>query len=242
MAYHNFTMSVPSNATPGSPWPSPHSGWFSNGDEIIPYEGPPIPVSAITKGSVKLAMLLNAQALHDGFNVAFLDLDPTVIGTEQRDGRSRFPGKLLMNSSGQIYQFKENSECTEQHEDVYTYITTSLTSKSLALPSTGRFWNSWGIRHRMTCQANNLLYLQQASVASETEPKFKQITVYGYIMPPREGRGPLPLSREVEDYTTLPLELDELFGLVLEARGERGEEKNSDLIEAIKKVVRDNCQ
>jgi len=226
-------MSVPEKVTPNSPWPSSHSGWYSRNRDITPYEGPPIPISAITEATVKVAMFLNAQTVANGFNAAILAVDPEILGGRKSGSGSTRTCKFVLDAAGQLHQFLDKN-------DSYDYITKTLASQALRLPSTGSFRNTWGIHHEVTCRPIDILYLPQGS-----EPKFHQVAVYGYIMPYTDepdmqpSRGPLPLSKEVGDYTTLPPELDELFGLVLEACSRPSAEvKNKDLIEAIREVVK----
>jgi len=47
------------------------------------------------------------------------------------------------------------------------------------------------------------------------------------------------LENKTAGFETLPAVLDELFGLVLEASGRISEEKNSELVQAIKDIVRE---
>jgi hypothetical protein len=157
--------------------------------------------------------------------------------------------KLLLDSAGEISRILHKEDKGET-SDIYTRVTKMLTPQVLHLPSTGRFRNTWAVQHTRTCQANDILYLLQDanSNVTEAEPWFKQTTVYGYVMPTTDSsgggsqsRGSLPLSKQVGDYTSLPRELDELFGLALEAgKYQRGSGvKNGHLIEAIRKIVKE---
>jgi len=234
-------MSVPENVilSGESPWPSPHSGWYTNKRDITPYDGPPIAASDITRQSIRLAIFRNAQAVEEGFEVALLEMGPSSYA-----GRAE---KLVLDPSGELYRILQKEDKGDT-SDVYTRITRTLTPQVLRLPLTGRFRNTWAVQHTRTCQANDILYLPQEarSNAPDSEPWFKQTTVYGYVMPTTDSSGgsqsreSLPLSKQVGEYTTLPRELDELFGLALEAgKYQRGEVNNERLIDAIRNIVKE---
>jgi len=224
----------------GSPWPSPYSGWFKKKFCIEPYKGPQIPAAWVTKETLKLAVMVNSMMWPFGFEGAFIELPPA-YSERCEAGNSEAPRRFLLDSVGNIYQFAGID--VNESEDVFTYITKSLSSRVKALPSTGRDGNSWRIRPLATCEPSHIVYLQQGI---PMYPQHKKILVSGYSMPsPSEGMsGRLDSSPRIIDleetiggFDTLPAALDELFGLALELGGETLEERNLDLIQAIKQVV-----
>jgi hypothetical protein len=149
--------------------------------------------------------------------------------------------RILLDASGDLYHFHDLVQAgsdSQSSEDTFTYLTSTLSSRVLGLPMTGSFRNTWFIKHDRTSQPLDRLFIPNKSAAG-----FKQITISGYpsIDPNSEPHAfALPLAKPVDDFTTLPSGLDELFGLVLETRVNNkggGKPKNAELVDAVKSIV-----
>lgn len=104
-----------------------------------------------------------------------------------------------------------------------------LARQTLDLPSTGSFLNAWRVKQERTSQP-----IERVLVPRDSEGELVQTSVQGY------EKGKTELSEPVDGITQLPDVLQELIGLVEEAREGyvRGEEDRT-VIEKVKSVLGD---
>lgn len=228
-------MELTSPASSQPVWPSELSGWYTEERGLESYTGPDIPAGAITSDAIKLAMLRNAPAVPDGFDAAFLEIEPESInrsGSEQ--ARAGSPMRLLLDPSGDLFVFKppKTPDKTTSVIDIFDHITNSLVFQMKDLPKTNSFRDTWQVKNRRTGLPIDRLFIP-TSVSQNSSLKFRQISVSGY----RQDNDS-ELAIPVEETSILPRALNELFGLVLEVRAKGVEEtKNAALIDAVKKTV-----
>ena len=100
---------------------------------------------------------------------------------------------------------------------------TSLAQKTLSLPQTDSFWNTWRIAWERTEQV-----IRRLLVAKESEGELQQTSVQGF------SKKRTALQTPVGKFDNLPETLWELFGLVEEAL--EGYEKNKGNVEMVELV------
>ncbi|KAI0693265.1 hypothetical protein BC835DRAFT_1253549, partial [Cytidiella melzeri] len=116
-----------------------------------------------------------------------------------------FSPDIAVDASGSVLRL-------ENHNDFTSLV--ALANQANELPRTGSFMNMWCLKRARTSQPIERLFVPL------TSGELVQTSVQGY------EKGLTELKERVGEYTTLPGVLQELFGLVEEARAGyvRGEE------------------
>lgn len=100
----------------------------------------------------------------------------------------------------------------------------SLASQTLELPPTGNFRNTWTIHRPTTCHAIERL------LVSTSESEVTETSLQGY-----NNQGEFELEHPMGDIAVLPPLLQNLFGLILEARTDYDPRRRNEAV--LKKVL-----
>jgi hypothetical protein len=156
-----------------------------------------------TAESLLLAVLLNAQAEHEGMTLAVFS---------QPEG-----GAVAVDALGRVLSVADKDSAG----------ILDLARKALDLPETGTFRNTWIIKHAATSQPIDRIFIPSRSATSSdlaTLDHLKQVSVQGFSKNTRELKTPL------DGITDLPDTLWELAGLVLEAKEDSGDRERRDQV------------
>lgn len=183
-----------------SEWSSPFSSWHSRA-LATPHPSPR--TFTPTSESLLLAVLLNAQAENQGMTLALFS---------QPEG-----GIVAVDVLGRVLYVtaKDSTGILD------------LARKTLDLPDTGKFRNTWVIKHDRTSQPIDRIFIPSRPSTpsdSETLDHLKQVSVQGFSKDTRDLADPL------DGITELPDSLWELAGLVLEAKEGSGDRERRDQV------------
>ncbi|KAF8630964.1 hypothetical protein AX17_005320 [Amanita inopinata Kibby_2008] len=166
----------------------PQSGWHARALESLH----PDPHSfAPVREALTLALLRNSQVEPNGFSLAVFSDDESHV---------------VVDALGRVMPLPSSSR------DVNGLV--SLGRETRDLPGTGSFRNTWFVSHEITGQPIDRFFIavENRREGLGMESKLKETSVSGY------SKTRTQLVKEVDGYTRLPEVLQELFGLVLEAR------------------------
>lgn len=152
------------------------------------------------RDTLQFALLRSSPAEPEGFTLALFSPD------------------IAVDATGRVYHIQASD---------FTTLTT-LSSRTLDLPQTESFMNTWRIKRPTTSQPIQRLYV------ANSEGKMVVTSVYGF-----PGGEPRTLATPVAEYTELPSGLTEFLSLALEAReGNEAAEVDRDTIAAVITLVR----
>ncbi|KAG5645135.1 hypothetical protein DXG03_006852 [Asterophora parasitica] len=179
-------------------WSSPFATWHARALQT-PHPNPHS--FTPTRDNLRFALLLNAQAEHEGISLALFS---------QSKDNGEGSETVAVDALGRVLVVPEKD----------TAGILGLAQQALKLPQTGAFRNTWVIRRPTTSQPIDRLFILPASGSSAAP---HEVSVQGFSKETRE------LVEPVDDIKELPSVLWELAGLVLEARdgavyGERRDE------------------
>ncbi|TFK38864.1 hypothetical protein BDQ12DRAFT_682630 [Crucibulum laeve] len=179
-------------------WSSPYSGWHTRATaHPNPHAFTP------TREALKLAVLRNAQVEQEGFTLALFTGDKG----EERVAVD-FRGKVLLPTQADFDGILE------------------LAQRTLALPKTENFRNTWVVAQPRTGQP-----IERILVPASYGGEFKETSVQGF------DKSKVALKEPVEGITDLPDVLWELTGLALEARDGDGE-KDDVVLDRVRGILR----
>lgn len=190
-------------------WTSSLSGFL---DRATPYTN--VATFQPARSALELVVLRNAQADIDGFTLAFYSSD----GTTSSD-------TFAVDAAGSIHvlQSQDASQILALAQDV------------AALPDTGEFRNTWFLKSPITSRPIERILVPKATLSStpaaDYNTEFDETSVYGFNYVEKE------LEQPTNGFTSLPVALWELTGLVLQARNDNGAILNQDVVDLVKGQV-----
>ncbi|KAJ7136068.1 hypothetical protein C8R44DRAFT_609534 [Mycena epipterygia] len=179
-----------------SSWTSRYEDWHSRA------KAHPSPASfKPTLAALSLAVLRNTPIEPEGFTLALFDADDN---------------KVAIDAMGRILVVSDSD---------YAGVVELARRVAVELPDTGRFRNTWVIKHPATSQPIDRLLVV-------VDGQFKETSVQGFVKGKKELKAP------VGDISELPDVLNEVAGLALEGRtGYSRGSGDSEMVQKVKDIL-----
>ncbi|KAJ7175906.1 hypothetical protein C8R46DRAFT_944987 [Mycena filopes] len=180
---------------------SSESSWESRYEDWHSRSKPNSTSFSPTRLALSLAVLRNTQVEPEGFMLALFDTGNN---------------KVAVDAMGRVLLLDETD---------YAGITTLARRVALELPETGRFRNTWVIKHAASSQPIDRVF-------SNVDGKLVETSVQGFV------KGKKELGVPVGDIVELPEVLSELTGLVREGlTGYSRRSADSEMVGKVKAVL-----
>ncbi|KAJ7484687.1 hypothetical protein FB451DRAFT_1028846 [Mycena latifolia] len=185
-----------SSGLTASSWASRYEDWHSR------TEAHPSPAAFTpTRAALSLAVLRNSPVEPEGFTLALFDDEDDKVAVDAM-------GRVLLVSAAD-----------------YAGVIELAQRVATELPDTGRFRNTWVIKHAATSQPIDRLLVV-------VDGQLKETSVQGFV------KGKTELKTPVGDIGELPDVLSEVVGLVLEGRtGHARGSGDSEMVQKVKDIL-----
>ena len=185
-----------------TPWSSPFASWHFR-SLLTPHPSPH--TFTPTRQSLLLAVLLNSPVEHEGISLTLYSDSGATGETVAIDARGRVLYVSERDAAGML----------------------ALAEKTLELPRSERWWNTWVVEQPRTSQLIHRVFIPSQ------DKSFKEVSVQGFSKETRALQTPVGMFQQ------LPNSLWELVGLVLEATEGDHEDRDHVVLEKVREIVKD---